>query len=49
MKHPPIESSSLFLSAFILFVRGSSINITALETRPVPKIKDEGDSERIAA
>jgi len=49
MKHPPIEPSGLFLSPFILFVRSLFINIAALEARPVPKIRDEGDSEGIAA
>jgi hypothetical protein len=49
MKHPPIEPSGLFLSPSILFARSLFINMAALETLPVPKIRDEGDSEGIAA
>ena len=37
MKHPPIEASGSFLSTFILFVRGLSINTRALETPSYPQ------------
>jgi len=49
MKHPPIEASGSFLSTFILFVRGLSINTPALETSSYPKITDGGDDESVAA
>jgi len=45
----PVEAAGSFLSVFILFVHDLFINITALETRWVPKVRDEGDNENIAA
>ena len=49
MKHPSIEASGSFLSAFILFLHSLSINTRALETPSDPKIRDEGDNEKVAA
>ncbi|MGA2515471.1 MAG: hypothetical protein ABSG44_02850 [Thermodesulfobacteriota bacterium] len=49
MKHPPIGASGSFLSTFILFVRGLSINTRALETPSYPQMRDKGDNERVAA